>query len=98
MKKILAIGFVALGLAASASAEEFKGFIQDAACSKKPSMKGNAECAKSCIKGGDKAVLVTPEGKVFAIANQDKIVDKAGETVVIEGSLTGDTITVEHVK
>jgi hypothetical protein len=98
MKKVFAIGLVALGLAASASAEEFKGFVQDASCAHKPSMKGNGECAKSCIKGGAKAVLVTPEGKVFEIANQDKIVDRAGETVVIEGSLRGDTIVVERVK
>lgn len=98
MKKIFAICLVVMGLTASASAAEFKGFVQDASCASKPSMKGNSACAKSCIKGGAKAVLVTPEGKVFAIANQDKIVDKAGETVTIEGSLSGDTITVESVK
>ena len=58
MKTITAAAFLAFGLAASGMAAEFKGFIEDEACSTKPAMKGDAECAKKCIQGGDKAVAL----------------------------------------
>jgi hypothetical protein len=61
-------------------------------------MKGDADCAQKCIKGGSPAVLVTPEGKVYKIANQDKIVASAGMNVTVSGSLKGDTLTVDSVK
>jgi hypothetical protein len=43
-------------------------------------------------------VLVTADGKVFQIANQDKITSKAGENVTITGTLKGETITIDSVK
>ncbi len=98
MKKTVAIAFVVLGLAANAMAAEFTGFVEDQSCSRMASMKGNAECAKSCIKRGSPAVLVTDDGKVYKIANQDIIVSHAGETVTVEGSLKGDTLTIASVK
>ncbi len=86
-----------LGLAVSSFAADFKGFVQDEACSTKPAMKGNAECSKKCIDGGAKAVLVTPDGKIFKIADQDKVKAHAGHNVTITGKLEGETITVEKV-
>jgi hypothetical protein len=41
---------------------------------------------------------VTPEGKIYKIANQDKIVGNAGQDVTVIGKLKGDTITVDSVK
>jgi hypothetical protein len=61
-------------------------------------MKNNADCAKKCIKGGSPAVLVTADGKVYKIANQDKIVAHAGEEVTVTGTAKGETITVASVK
>ena len=61
-------------------------------------MKGDADCAKKCIKGGSPAVLVTEDGKIYKIANQDKIVAMAGENVTVMGKLKGDTLTVASVK
>ncbi len=98
MKKTIAIAFVVMGLAANAMAAEFTGFVMDQSCSKMAGMKGNADCAKKCIKGGSPAVLVTDDGTVYKIANQSAIVSHAGETVTIEGSLKGNTITVASVK
>jgi hypothetical protein len=44
-------------------------------------------------------VLVTSEGKVFKIHNQDKVVpDHAGHKVTISGKLDGDSIHVDSVK
>jgi nitrite reductase/ring-hydroxylating ferredoxin subunit len=79
-------------------AATFTGFVEDQKCSANPKMAGDAECAKSCIKGGSPAVLVTSDGKVYKIANQDAILPHAGENVTISGKLAGDTITVASVK
>jgi hypothetical protein len=98
MKKFTVVASLLLGLSALSVAAEFKGFVEDTACSTKAEMKDNADCAKKCIKGGSPAVLVTADGKVFKIANQDKIVAHAGENVTVTGSAKGDTITVASVK
>jgi hypothetical protein len=79
-------------------AADFKGFVEDTKCSTNPGMKDDADCAKKCIKGGSPAVLVTDDGKIYKIANQDKIVDHAGMKVVVTGDMKGDTITVASVK
>ena len=98
MKKVTVVAAFVLGLSAMAMAAEFKGFVEDTACSTKPGMKDDAECAKKCIKGGSPAVLVGEDGKVYKISNQDKIVAHAGEKVTITGSVKDDTITIASVK
>jgi hypothetical protein len=98
MKTITAVALMTMGLAASGMAAEFKGFVEDQKCAGMPEMKGDADCAQKCIKGGSPAVLVTPEGKVYKISNQDKIVASAGQNVTVTGKLKGDTLTVDTVK
>src|SRR5579863_10486621 len=98
MKKIAALSLMTIGFAASVMAAEYKGFVEDTACSTKPEMKGDAACAQKCIKGGSPAVLVTEAGKVYKISNQDKIVASAGQNVTVTGKLKGDTLTIESVK
>jgi hypothetical protein len=56
------------------------------------------DCTVGCVKAGAKYVFVS-KGKVYQIANQ-KDADlpvHAGETVVLTGSMTGDTITVTKI-
>ena len=100
-KFVLGVTFVS-ALAMTAMAGEFSGYISDSGCAAKQGAKAAADshagCAKSCIKRGDKAVLVTPEGKVYTIANQDKVVEHAGEKVTVVGDADGDSITVTEVK
>jgi hypothetical protein len=98
MKTIAAVAFMTMGLAATVMAAEFKGFVEDEKCSTMAAMKGDSDCAQKCIKGGSPAVLVTPDGKIYKIANQDKIVPQAGKNVTVTGDLKGDTITVASVK
>jgi hypothetical protein len=98
MKTFTTVALMAMGLAAAGMAAEFKGFVEDTACSTKPGMKNNAACAKSCIKGGSPAVLVTADGTVYKIANQDKIVSHAGENVTVTADLKDDTLTISEVK
>lgn len=97
MKTVTTLTAMFLGLAVSSFAADFKGFVQDESCATKPAMKGNAECSKKCIDGGQKAVLVTPDGKIMKIANQDLIKAHAGHNVTITGKLDGETITIEKV-
>jgi hypothetical protein len=98
MKTITAVALMTMGLAASGMAAEFKGFVEDTKCSTMPAMKDNAECAQKCIKAGSPAVLVTPEGTIYKISNQDKIVASAGQNVTVTGKLKGDTLTIDTVK
>jgi protein-disulfide isomerase-like protein with CxxC motif len=98
MKKISAVALLNMGLAAVGMAAEFKGFVEDTKCSTNPEMKGDAACAQKCIKGGSPAVLVTEDGKIYKIANQDKIVASAGLNVTVTGKLKGDTLTIASVK
>ncbi len=98
MKKLTTIAALALGLAAVGMAADFKGFVEDQNCAGKPEMKGDSACAQKCIKGGSPAVLVTEDGKIYKIANQDKITAHAGMNVTVKGKLDGDTITVASVK
>src|SRR5579863_10285358 len=98
MKKFTVVAALAFGLAASGLAAEFKGFVEDTNCAGKPEMKGDSACAQKCIKGGSPAVLVTEDGKIYKIANQDKIVAHAGEHVTLEATLKGDTLTIASVQ
>ena len=95
MKKVIA-GFALCAL--SAMAADFSGTIMDSKCSTNKAMRENAACAARCIKGGDSAVLVTDEGKIYKIADQAKVVEHAGKKVTITGTADGDTIKVDSVK
>jgi hypothetical protein len=98
MKKVTALAALALGLAGSMMAAEFKGFVEDTMCAGKPEMKNDAQCAQKCIKGGSPAVLVMPDGKIYKIADQAKVVPHAGMNVTVTGTLKGDTLSVDSVK
>jgi hypothetical protein len=98
MKKITTVALMAMGLAAAGMAAEFQGFVEDTSCSTKPGMKGNADCAKSCIKNGSPAVLVTADGTIYKISNQAKITSYAGQNVTVTADLKGDTLTIDSVK
>ena len=96
-KAIMALALAA-GFSTSVMAAEFKGYIIDEKCSKMANMKGDADCATKCIKAGSPAVLLTDSGKVYKIANQDKVVAMAGKQVTLSGKESGETITVDSVK
>lgn len=102
MRKFV-LGFaVLLALAMTAMAAEWTGYIADSSCAHKMGAKvandSHAGCAERCVKRGDKAVLVTEDGKIFNVANQDKVVEHAGHKVTLSGDLKEDTITVSEVK
>ncbi|MBL7699615.1 MAG: hypothetical protein JNK79_15725 [Chitinophagaceae bacterium] len=96
MKNILLA--VALLLSASVFAGDpitLTGFIGDDHCGKK-SGPDHAECAKKCVKGGAKPVLIVGK-KVYSISNPEKLGDLVGDKVEITGEVDGDVITIEKV-
>src|SRR5262249_12838180 len=99
MNKAFAALTLAMGLSFSAMAADVTGTIIDEKCSTKAAMKGDAACAEKCIKGGSPAVLLTDDGKVYKISEQDKITKHAGHKVTVTGKVDGMTITtVDNVK
>ena len=54
-------------------------------------------CAVTCAKMGLPVALLTDDGKVYKIADQDKVVSHAGQKVTINGTLKGDTLSVKKV-
>jgi hypothetical protein len=98
MTKIFAGFALTATFALSAMAADVSGYIMDKACSGKAAMRGNVACAQKCIKGGDTAVLVTEEGKIYKLDAQDKVVEHAGQKVTVTGKVDGDSITVDSVK
>jgi hypothetical protein len=96
MKKIaFSIAFVAAG----ALAGEWSGTISDAKCGKAhaAATEKDRKCVEGCVKGGQKAVLVTSDGNVVKIANQDKVASHLGHKVTVKGDLDGDTVTISEV-
>lgn len=94
MKKLLPL----LGLAAmSAMAADYTGYIVDKGCSTKKEMWTNTACVERCAGRGDKLVFVTEEGKVYQVADQDKVKAHGGKKVNISGSMDGDSINVDSV-
>lgn len=98
MKKVLAGFALTAAFSLSAMAANVTGYIIDQSCADKPAMRGNVQCAQSCIKKGSPAVLVTDDGKVYKLSDQAKVVDHAGHKVTVTGKVDGDTIQVDSVK
>jgi hypothetical protein len=95
MKRVLAVFALTT---VSGMAADWTGYIIDQACAAKKEMRGNVECAQSCMKRGSPAVLVTDDGQIIKIADQDKVIEHAGHKVTITGKMDGDAIKVDSVK
>jgi hypothetical protein len=104
MKKVVTIVVVALFCASMAFAGEYTGYVTDKGCAGKGKYgKDHEGCAKSCLgKDGSVAVLVTEDGKVYAVKQQDQVKPHAGHLVKINGSASGMSIesieNVEHIR
>ena len=96
---VLAFAFMASMSFAKDKAQKVTGYVTDAKCAKADKAgEGHAACAKKCIEGGEKAVLVTDtDKKVLNIENADAVKGHEGEHVTITGKVTGDTVHVDKV-
>ena len=65
------------------------GWISDSKCGVKGANAAHAQCAKKCIAGGEKPVLVTDKDqKVVAIENPDAVTGHEGQHVKVSGTMT----------
>ena len=74
------------------------GYIADSKCGAKAAHEGARECTIKCVKEGAKYVFVNDaDKKVYVLMPQNKVADHAGHTVVIKGTVDGDTINVTSI-
>lgn len=100
-RALLASAFAITMCGASAFAAEWTGYISDAKCGKAHTdgSEKSVKCVTGCVKGGTAPVFVSGD-KVLKIdqASQSKVMDHLGQKVTIDGSLHGDTVTIDSVK
>jgi hypothetical protein len=95
MKKIALtmIGMLLCSMIAIASPKDssWDGWISDAKCAAKGANAGHAACAKKCVEGGEKPVLVTDKDqKVVPIDNPAAVSGHEGQHVKVTGTMTSD--------
>jgi hypothetical protein len=104
MKQILFAASFAI--ASAMAADTFTGEIMDSQCADMGShenmMKGEhastaKECAIACVKKGGKYAFYDGK-KAYALDNQKKAKDFAGQKVTITGKVDGDTIQVKDIQ
>jgi hypothetical protein len=82
-----------------AAAADLSGYIVDQTCAGKKAMWEDSECVARCVRRGSAIVLVTEDGTIHKIANQDKVkAESYGKKVTVTGKVEGDAITIEDVK
>jgi hypothetical protein len=96
----LAIALCLCTLAALAAPKDnsWDGWISDSKCAAKGANAGHAACAKKCIEGGEKPVLVTDKDqKIVNIDNPDAVAGHAGEHVKVTGTMANGALHVDKV-
>ncbi len=93
MKKsaLLAVGLLMCSLwaVASPSQSSMEGWISDSKCGAKGANAAHAQCAKKCVEGGEKPVLVTDKDqKVVPIDNPAAVSGHEGQHVKVSGTMT----------
>jgi hypothetical protein len=91
LKRVLLVAglyLISMTVLAAAKDMTWDGWISDSQCGAKGANAAHAACAKKCIDGGAKPVLVTDKDeKVIAIANPDKVMDHLAHHVQITGTM-----------
>lgn len=93
MKKIglLSIAVLLLSMIALAAPKDqsYSGWISDSKCGVKGANAAHATCAKKCVEGGEKPVMVADnDQKVMPIDNPDAVKGEIGQHVKVSGSMT----------
>ena len=102
MKKLIFGCFVTVFVCSmGAFAEQMTGYISDAHCGAAHDKvsAANTKCIDGCLKKGSDPVLVS-DGKVmkFDDASKDKAKSFAGKEVKIDGSMSGDLVTINSIE
>ena len=79
--------------------ETVAGFVVDQSCAGRRAMWQNANCVETCIKGGDRAVVVTEDGKIYQISNIDKVTASFyGKQISMTGKTDGEVMVIDSLK
>lgn len=91
------ISMTALAGAQTAKTHKLTGWIGDSKCG---ASMHTAECVKSCVKSGQKAVFVDSKNKVWAIDNTDAVESYYGDKVNVVATVnsTSNSIHIDSVK
>ena len=101
MKKMLLTVLLPAGLAMAGGHTTVTGWISDATCTtgNAGSAQAQRDCAKRCLEGGEKAVLVADgDQKVYKLENVPQAKEHLKNKVRITGSIDGDTLTVTKLE
>jgi hypothetical protein len=101
MKKLVVATMMLSSLGAvSAMAESMNGFIGDSQCKHDGSTAKDVACTKACIRKKGADPVFVSEGKVlnFDADSKEKAKAMAGEKVTIDGTVNGDTVTINSIK
>jgi hypothetical protein len=99
--KLMAVLMLAFAgaFAAFTQQQSLTGVVTDSMCGAAHMSKDKtpAECTKMCVKDGMKYALAV-EKKVYTLEGHEAELAKlAGQKVTVQGTLKGDTVTVESV-
>ena len=87
-------------LAIGQATQTLAGTVSDAMCGKTHMIKGAsaAKCTRECVKEGSDFALVVGD-KVYTLKGDKTAIDKfAGASVIVKGTLSGSTVTMESIK
>lgn len=91
------------GSQTGAATSSLTGMVSDSMCKADHSPMGEqgkdpAQCAKTCVDGGQKFVLVdSATGKAFELDDQTKAREFAGQKVTVEGTVEGEKLRVARM-
>ena len=85
--------------AAQSKQQTFTGMVSDSACGATHTMKNMsaADCARMCVKGGQKYVLVVGKSIYTLQGHEGELQKLAGANATIKGNLNGKTLSVTSV-
>ncbi len=87
--------------AASAFGATMTGYVSDAKCGKahQDGSEKSVKCVEACVKGGVAPVFISGD-KMYKLddASKEKVMDHLGHKVTVNGSVKGDTLTINSVK
>lgn len=101
MKSLIFASILGASLCSTAVfADDISGYVSDAHCGAAHSAPSaaNTKCVNKCLGSGSDPVLVS-NGKVmkFDDASKEKAKAFAGQNVKIDGSMSGDVVTVSSI-
>ena len=102
MKRIALMAAVLMVFAVWSAASpptSWDGWISDSKCAAKGANAAHAQCAKKCVEGGEKPVLVTDKDqKVVPIDNPAAVAGHEGQHVKVSGTISaGGAVHVDNV-